>query len=181
MDLEEWRIATVDGWLAGIAPGSRVLELGAGTGQMAKHVQKLGYSVTAIDLSPGNVAAMVDLGVDATEADFADLPFADGTYPAAFAINSLLHVPRDELPDVYAEIRRVLTVGASLMVVVWGGEDSEGPYTEDWLDPPRFFNFFTDEALWTQPTPGFEKRGLDVLEDAVSKKLRSQVLTLEAV
>lgn len=179
MELDTWRIDTVEQWLQGIPDQARILELGAGTGQMASHVADLGYEVVAIDLSSANVAAMRDRGVSAHVADFLDLPFPDASFDAAFGINSLLHVPNDELPDVYGEIRRVLVPGASLLVVVWGGEDRAGPYDDDWLDPPRFFNFLSDDSLRTQPTPGFEKIEMYTLP-IQSKNLHSQVLILEA-
>lgn len=180
MTLDPWRIATIEHWLHGLHHEAQLLELGAGTGQMAEHVGGLGYQVAAIDLSPGNVAAMVARGVAATEADFADLPFSDGSFHGAFAFNSLLHVPRVELPGVYEEVRRVLVTDAPLLVVVWGGEDSSGPYADDWLDPPRYFNFFSDEAMWNQATPGFEKVALEVIEGATSTDLTARAFTLIA-
>lgn len=41
---------------AGIAPGSRVLDVGCGTGRHAVELAKRGYRVTGVDLSPGMLA-----------------------------------------------------------------------------------------------------------------------------
>lgn len=43
--------------LAGLSPGSRVLEIGCGTGQATQHLAKRGYEVVALDLGP-HLAAM---------------------------------------------------------------------------------------------------------------------------
>lgn len=181
MSIEPWRTHVVEGWLTDVPETAQLLELGAGTGQMAAHVRNLGYEVTAIDLSPGNVAAAVQRRVPAQVADFAELPFTDACFGAAFAINSLLHVPRSELPGIYSELRRVLSSGAPVLIVVWGGEDHQGPVADEWLDPPRYFNFFSDEGMWEQPTPGFDKVGLHTVDEATAENLRAQVLTLVAV
>ena len=94
-----WRIDVLDRFEQRLTDAtSTILELGCGTGQLAAHLATHGWDVVAIDLSPGNVEATASRGIDAHVADFADLPFADGAFDAAFAFNSLLHVPKPELP-----------------------------------------------------------------------------------
>lgn len=94
-------------------------------------------------------------------------------------MNSLLHVPPDELSNVLVEIARVLKSGAPLLVVVWGGIPHEGVVEDEWLDPPRYFRFYTDEALLSLETPDFvftSFESLDEQEDGDG--LHPQVLTL---
>ncbi len=181
---DTWRTDIVDRFANDIrAVGARsVLELGCGTGQLARHLADQDFDVTAIDLSPANVEATRSRGVNAELADFASLPFPDGSLDAGFAMNSLLHVPPGEFPGVLTEISRVLRSGAILLVVVWGGNTHEGPIGDEWLDPPRYFSTHTDDALLALETPGFNHRSfetLDVAEDI--RDLHSQVLTLEAI
>lgn len=112
-----------------------VLDLGCGTGQLAKYLADQDFDVAAIDLSPGNVDATRSRGVIAEVADFASLPFPDKSFDAAFAMNSLLHVPPEELSGVLTEISRVLVQGATLLIVVWGGSTQQGSIDREWLDP----------------------------------------------
>ena len=156
-----------------------VIELGCGTGQLAAHIQAAGLQVRAVDLSPGNVAATAARGVAAVEADFADLPFRDAAFDGAFAIHSLIHVPNEELPAVFTEIRRVLKPDAPLLMVVWGGERHEGTFDHEWLNPPRYFSFYTHDQARNLDTPGF------VMEDfstfpVEESDMDVQVITLRA-
>ncbi len=178
-----WRTSTIDRFLENVrdVEANGIIELGCGTGQLARYVADKGFDVTAIDLSPENVAVTQNRGVTAEVADFAALPYLDNTFDAAFAMNSLLHVPPNELSGVLREIARVLVPGAPLLVVVWGGIAHEGVVEDEWLDPPRYFCFYTDEDLLALETPGLKYssfEALDVDEDA--GELHPQVLTLVA-
>lgn len=180
----EWRTDITDAFAVDAADNgiSSVLELGCGTGQLAARLADRGLYVTAIDLSPANVAATKERGVDAHVADFASLPFPDNSFEAGFAMNSLLHVPSDELPAVLTEIARVLRAGSPLMVVVWGGSDQQGTIEDEWLDPPRFFRTYTDDGLLALDTPGFQFTSFDSLDVSEGNHdLHSQILTLETL
>lgn len=176
-----WRTGVIDAFaeiLTGEGAGA-VIELGSGTGQLARHAADHGLDVTAVDLSPGNVAATAARGVTAVEADFAGLPFQDATFDGAFAIHSLIHVPHDELPTVFTEIRRILTRGAPLLIVVWGGERHEGTFDHEWLNPPRYFSFYTHDQARALDTPGFTME--DFTTFAVDESdMDVQVITLRA-
>lgn len=178
-----WRTAIVDDFLARARSegATSVLELGCGTGQLARHAVDAGFALTAIDLSPGNVAAARRRGVDAIEADFADLPFADASFPAAFAFQSIIHVPHRELPGVMAEVRRVLADGALFLAVVWGGDRHSGPIEHEWLHPPRYFSFYPDDEIRSFEFPGFAWVDFSIRTDTEDSDLRAQVLLLRAV
>jgi SAM-dependent methyltransferase len=180
-----WQISTVDRFLESAQErgAKKIIELGCGTGQLAQYVADRGFDVTAIDLSPANVAETRKRGIASDVADFAALPFADDTFDTAFAMNSHLHVPSDELSIVLAEIDRVLAPGAPLLIVVWGGIAHEGVVDDEWLDPPRYFRFYTDDALLALETPGFAHTSFDALDvgDENVDGLHPQVLTLTAI
>jgi SAM-dependent methyltransferase len=180
-----WRTRAIDRFLdvATEQGAESIIELGCGTGQLARYVSDKGFDVTATDLSPANVAQARSLGLSAKVADFGSLPYADNTFEAAFAMNSLLHVPPNELGGVLTEIARVLVVGAPLLIVVWGGVAHEGPVEDEWLDPPRYFCFYTDEAFLALETPGFERWSFETLDvdEEGGGELHPQVLTLKAI
>jgi SAM-dependent methyltransferase len=179
-----WRTEIVDEFASNLAAtgAKRVLELGCGTGQLAQYLATFDLDIVAIDLSPGNVNAAMERGVTAEVADFASLPFPDNSFEAALAVNSLLHVPPDELQGVLSEIARVLRHGAKFMIIVWGGATREGTVEDEWLDPPRYFSSYTDDDLLALETPGFNHGAFEVFP-AVDEggDLYPQVLTLTAI
>ncbi len=180
---DAWRLAIVDDLAArvlGAGGGDRALELGCGTGQLAQRLGDTGLQVVAVDLSPAMVGRARARGVDALVADFTRLPFADASFDAALAFNSLLHVPQAELSAAFTEIRRVLAVGGLLTVVRWGGVNRQGPLPDDDLHPPRFYSTFTDADLLAQPIPGFTRLSTDVLHEHVNEGVHPQVELLVA-
>jgi hypothetical protein len=62
-------------------------------------------------------------------------------------LNSLLHLPKIELPAVLRGINSKLTSGGLFYLGVYGGKDHEGVWEEDHYVPKRFFSFYLDEDL----------------------------------
>lgn len=176
-----WRASVLDDFLARLRPGSSVLELGCGAGQGARYVADQGFVVAAMDLSPANVNLAQARGIDARVGDFTDPKFFVGEFDALFAMNSILHVKKDLLQGVLKVLRRSLRTGGLALIVVWGGENQEGPFEDEWTDPPRFFAIYSDEAFAALETPGFTKTFVEYRHGDVEGKLHPQVLVLEAV
>jgi SAM-dependent methyltransferase len=88
------------------APPCRVLEVGAGEGELAAALESAGYVVTAIDPEPrgGNVHDVA----------LADLRAEPGTFQAAVAIRSLHHV--HPLAQSLERLSDVLRPGAPLVI-----------------------------------------------------------------
>jgi demethylmenaquinone methyltransferase/2-methoxy-6-polyprenyl-1,4-benzoquinol methylase len=111
-----WRVATVDA----VDPrsGDLVLDLGTGTGDLARILSQRGVDTVGIDLSHGMLAAAsAKLGSRATlvEGSAFALPFRDGTFTAAvsgFVLRNL-----DDLPAAFAELARVLAPGGRITMV----------------------------------------------------------------
>jgi len=143
-----------------------LLEIGAGPGRDALFFREAGLDVTAVDLSPEMVRLCRAKGLRALEMDAAELRFPDGSFYAVYAMNSLLHIPKAELPGVLAEIRRVLRPGGLFYMGVYGGIDTEGVWENDPYTPKRFFAMYTDEALRRAAGGGFEVGYFGVVEYA---------------
>ena len=124
-----------------------VLELGAATGADGKFFQQHGLDTVCIDLSSEMVRRCRSKGLRAHVMDLADLRFPPDSFDAVYAMNSLVHLPRTELPDVLREVGRVVKPRGLVYVGIYGGYDYEG--TGDWdpYEPKRFFSFHTDEHL----------------------------------
>jgi cyclopropane fatty-acyl-phospholipid synthase-like methyltransferase len=130
----------LDAFLAALPPGAKILELGCGGGQDSAYMLEKGFDVTPTDGSP-ELARQAEklIGRPVTVMRFQDLESVD-TFDGVWAEASLLHVPRAELPDVFARIHRALKAGAPLHASFKSGE-AEG---HDGLG--RYYNY--PSATW---------------------------------
>ncbi|TVL90373.1 class I SAM-dependent methyltransferase [Streptomyces sp. SAJ15] len=100
------------------AGGGPVADVGCGPGLVTGHLHGLGLNVFGIDLSPRMVAlarqAHPELRFEQGSMTALDLP--DGTLDGLVAWYSIIHVPLDRLPEVFAEFHRVLAPGGRLLL-----------------------------------------------------------------
>ncbi|EJC80118.1 methyltransferase family protein [Rhizobium leguminosarum bv. trifolii WSM2297] len=112
----------LDAFLAGIAPGGAILELGCGGGQDSAYMLSQGFDVTPTDGSAELARqAEVLIGRQVKVMLFQELD-ADRAFDGVWAHASLLHVPRAGLPDVFARIHRALRTGGLLYASFKAGE-----------------------------------------------------------
>jgi ubiquinone/menaquinone biosynthesis C-methylase UbiE len=120
-------------------------------------------------------------GLKALVMDVADLSFTDASFDAVYSLNSLLHLPRTELPAVLREIRRVLTPGGLFFFGTYGGYDHAGIYDDDDHTPRRFFSFYEDTHLQRVVGQAFEILSFQSLQISENpQKLRFQSLLLQS-
>jgi len=154
---EPWNLAERRAFRDRLAPGARLLEIGAGAGQDSAYFQSEGFDVVAADLSPAMVELCRSKGIEAHVMDFLHLDFPDGSFDAVYAMKCLLHVPNADLPTVLSAIRAVLRPGGLFFLGVYGGRESyEGPIADDEHVPPRFFAWRTDDQLLGFATAHFD-------------------------
>jgi len=148
-DIEPWKAEQRDAFLQVMLRNgmSSLLEIGAGPGRDSLYFADKGLKVACTDLSPEMVRICRQHGLDAHQMDFYDLKFQDHEFDAVYALNCLLHVPKADLPDVLAEIERVMRPQGLFFMGVYGGRESEGIWEGDFYEPKRFFSFYTDEEL----------------------------------
>jgi len=124
-----------------------LLELGAGAGYDSQYFMNNGMEVVAIDLSSEMVERCKEKSIEAYELDFYDLSSLGKKFDCVWSMNSLLHVPRPDLPQVLQGINSVLNPSGLFYMGVYGGVDSEAEYVNDRSAVPRFFSHYTDEKL----------------------------------
>jgi SAM-dependent methyltransferase len=107
--------------IATIAPGDRVLDVGCGTGVLAREAAgRVGPSgrVTGLDLNDGmlGVARRLRPEIDWRQGDALDLPFADHAFDVVASQFALMFFP--DRPRALREMWRVLAPGGRLAVAV---------------------------------------------------------------
>ncbi|MDC7741687.1 class I SAM-dependent methyltransferase [Rhizobium binxianense] len=138
----------LEAFLAGLTPGAAILELGCGGGQDSAYMLSQGFDVTPTDGS-AELARQAErlIGRPVRVMLFQELD-ADSAFDGIWAHASLLHVPRPELPDVFARIRRALRPGGLLHASFKAGE-AEG---HDGFG--RYYNYLSAEWLAELLTKG---------------------------
>lgn len=97
-------------FIAALPDGGHLLDIGCGPGDSAHRFLKQGFTVDAVDASPGMVSRARELGVPARLGTFDDIVARD-LYDGIWASYSLLHVPRVEVPGHLARLHRALKPG----------------------------------------------------------------------
>jgi len=134
------------------APPARILEIGAGAGELAAALREGGLDVTAIDPNAEN-------GTDVERVALID---ADGDYDAAIAVVSLHHV--EPLAESCARLAELLRAGAVVAI--------------DELDIARFDERVTAWWLHQRRAAGHEE---DHTPDSILAAMRDHIHPLDAV
>ena len=169
-EVEPWKKAERARYLALLEAEGRhaLVDIGAATGLHAEYFRAAGLDVTCVDLSPAMVQRCRDKGFEAYRQDVLhlDLP---RRFDAAFAMNSLLHVPPPDMPGALEGIRGVLEPGALFYLGQYGGVAFEGAAPDDTYEPKRYFSELTDDRLRDLAGEAFtivEFRAVDVGSDS---------------
>ncbi|MEO6088231.1 MAG: class I SAM-dependent methyltransferase [Umezawaea sp.] len=106
--------------------GGPVADLGCGPGRVTAHLHGLGVDAFGVDLSPGMVdvarQTYPDLRFEVGSMLALDLP--DGGLAGIVAWYSIIHVPADLLPALFAEFLRVLVPGGAVLLVFQVGDET---------------------------------------------------------
>jgi len=110
--------------VAGLRPGARVLDVAAGPGTLALLAAPTAESVEAIDFASDMIAILQEraekAGVKNVHARVGDgqaLPYADGTFDAAFSMFGLIFFP--DRARGFSELKRVLAPGGVAVISTW--------------------------------------------------------------
>jgi SAM-dependent methyltransferase len=148
----------------GLAPSSRVLDLGSGIGGPARYLAaSFGCSVTGLDLSPGFVDAATyltercDLSDRVTfqVGDAVHPPFEDGAFDAVFLQHVAMNVA--DRAALYAEVRRILAPAGRFATYDLVLRDGDPVYPVPWArDASTSFLLTADETRSALEGAGFQ-------------------------
>ncbi|MEU4505105.1 methyltransferase domain-containing protein [Streptomyces sp. NPDC024089] len=111
--------ASLQRLLGDLAPHSRVLDVGSGTGRpTAQTLTGAGHEVLGVDVSPGMVELAARQVPDARFecADILELALDEGSFDAVCAYFSLLQMSRDDQFRLLRKLGRLLVPGGHLVV-----------------------------------------------------------------
>ncbi|HEX2163958.1 MAG TPA: class I SAM-dependent methyltransferase [Thermoanaerobaculia bacterium] len=166
----------VEGLLALLPGGSRVVDLGCGNGRpVAAALSAAGHRVTGVDFSLGQLARARRLAPDArlVAADLADLAFRAARFDAAVAWDSVFHLPPALQPPLFRRLRGWLAPNAPVLLTL-GGE--AGEIRADHLGAPTYYGALAPgDAL-----AALAASGLDLLEHAFDQPRHLVVLARAA-
>jgi SAM-dependent methyltransferase len=106
-----------------LPPGTRVLDVATGTGNLALPLARSGCIVTGVDIAPNLLeqararATDENLTIAFNEGDAEALPYPDASFDAVVTMFGAMFAPRPEL--VSSEFARVLKPGGTLAMANW--------------------------------------------------------------
>jgi cyclopropane fatty-acyl-phospholipid synthase-like methyltransferase len=121
--------------LTRLDPGSRVLDVGCGSGVPVAHaLAESGHQVTGVDISEVQIRRARELVPQATfiNVDATTLEFLDESFDSVVSLYALIHIPLDEQQGLLGKIAGWLRPGGWFLCTTghtsWTGTD------ENWLD-----------------------------------------------
>jgi len=128
--------------------GKKILELGCGGGEHALYFKQRGLDVTCIDLSEEMIEECKRRGLAAEVMDIEELKFGKEEFDGIWAVTSLLHVPKNKLPDVLRKIHEILRGGGIFYICLKEGEGERmvGDKESDGKTQ-RFFAYWQGEEI----------------------------------
>jgi SAM-dependent methyltransferase len=113
-----------------IAPGTRMLDVACGAGQISIPAAFAGANVTGVDIATNLIeqararAQAENVPVRFDEGDAEDLPYEDGTFDLVVSLIGAIFAPRPE--RVAAELLRVCRSGGRIVMANWTPEGHVG-------------------------------------------------------
>ncbi len=130
--------------------GSRVLDVGCGSGKMLAPMARVGFDVVGVDICRGPLLALAPYAL--VQGDARNLPFRDGSFNGAVCYDVLQHLLGGERGAAIREVKRVLAPGGLFFLQVFGQKDMR--YGGTLVEPDTFrrhtgivYHYFSEEEV----------------------------------
>jgi SAM-dependent methyltransferase len=159
-------------FLSELDAGTRIIDLGCGGGRDLSAFRRREFDAIGLDYSE----ALLRLARQYTDAplvlaDMQQPPFGNGTFGAAWALASLLHLPREKTPLALSEVWRILRPGGFFFSSVKSGS-KDGPDQHG-----RWFSYFGIEE-WSSTVSAAK---FDIIKVGQETELRQAQDAIETV
>ncbi|MFJ3977398.1 class I SAM-dependent DNA methyltransferase [Streptomyces sp. NPDC090021] len=160
--------------------GGPVAELGCGPGYVTAHLRDLGLDVFGVDLSPGMIdfARAAHPGLSFRTGSMDALDLGDGALGGIVSWYSMIHVPPAELPAYFAEFRRVLAPGGTLLLAFFEAEG--GPVAAFDHKVTTAYRWPVDDLADMAREAGFAEIGRMLREPGSQERFRRGHLLMRA-
>lgn len=156
-----------------IAPGTQLLDVGCGAGQLTLPAARRGIQVTGLDLATNLVqqartkAAAEGLTIQVDEGDAEDLPYPDASFDVVMSLIGSMFAPRPEL--VASEMSRVCRPGGNIIMGNWTPEGHLGQMFKviGQLVPPP--SYFPSPLLWGDEATCRQRLGAGVRDLKITR------------
>jgi ubiquinone/menaquinone biosynthesis C-methylase UbiE len=136
-------------FIAMMPPGGKILDAGCGPGRDSAFFTRHGFEVVGVDLSEKllEIARTRVPTADFQKQDLRDLQFPPQSFAGIWASASLLHLDRNEIPEVLSSFYDLLTSGGVLFVMVKAGQGEAEVSEAISSGLTRHFTYFDREEI----------------------------------
>ncbi len=162
-------------FLEKLSEEAHILDVGCGSGRDSLYFKKLGYKITAMDISTQLCKLASEyIGQEVLELSFQDMAF-EAEFDGIWACASLLHVPSGELPAITGKLKKALKVGGILFASFKYG-DFEGERSGRY-----FYDLTEQKAEQIFRDSGFKVEKMWITEDVRPERVDEKWLNVLAI
>ena len=153
-----------------------VCDLGCGPGQIARYLSDRGVEAFGFDLSPCMLkqARRLNPDLEFVQGNMLSIDADDDSWAGIAAFYSIIHIPRAQVVEALAELKRVLQPGGRLLLAIHLGDTVT--HSDEWWGEPvsidvyffgreemegylRSAGFTIEESIERDPYPDVEYQG----------------------
>ena len=127
--------------------GKEIIDLGSGPGNHALYLQERGYKVLCVDFSEAMLELCKEKGLNTKYMDLEKWDLPDNSLDGIWAYASLLHIPKNKIPEVTKNIKKTLKREGILGIAVKEGSGEDYDTNEKYPGTKRYFTYFNDEDI----------------------------------
>lgn len=128
-------------------PGTKVVDVGSGSGRDAVLLRDRGLDVTCVDASKTMIGMTQALGFVSKQLDFAHMDFPANSFDGVWAYTSLIHIPKEQAATALRQLHDMLRPQGALLFGAIEGKEAKMVERSTMPDAMRYFKFYTAAEL----------------------------------